>query len=109
AWSGNHEVFAERLSDGRRYVQLGELLLPGEVRLAPGESYTTPWIFAAYGAGGLNEVSRRFHAHLRSRPRPPTRPRPVLLNTWEAVYFDHDQNRLFALAEAAAAVGVERF
>jgi alpha-galactosidase len=33
----------------------------------------------------------------------------VLLNTWEAVYFDHDAERLHRLAEAAAAVGIERF
>lgn len=39
----------------------------------------------------------------------PRRPRPVTLNTWEAVYFDHDLERLTALAEAAAEVGVERF
>ena len=33
----------------------------------------------------------------------------MLLNTWEAVYFDHDLDRLRALADRAAAVGVERF
>ena len=37
------------------------------------------------------------------------RPGPVALNTWEAVYFDHDLGRLTALADAAAAVGAERF
>ena len=42
AWSGNHTMFAERLPDGRRYLQSGELLHPGEVVLEPGESYTTP-------------------------------------------------------------------
>ena len=37
------------------------------------------------------------------------RPRPVTLSTWEAVYFDHDHERLIELADVAAAVGVERF
>ena len=36
AWSGNHTMFAERLPDGRRYLQGGELLHPGEVVLEPG-------------------------------------------------------------------------
>ena len=38
AWSGNHTMLAERLADGRRYVQAGELLHPGEVVLEPGQS-----------------------------------------------------------------------
>jgi alpha-galactosidase len=39
----------------------------------------------------------------------PLGPRPVILNTWEAVYFDHDLERLSTLASVAASVGVERF
>jgi alpha-galactosidase len=109
AWSGNSSVLAEHLPDGRRHLQLGELLHPGEVRLAPGERYAAPPLVASYGGAGLGEASRRFHAHLRSRPGHPTRPRPVLLNTWEAVYFDHAHDKLVALAERAAAVGIERF
>jgi alpha-galactosidase len=46
---------------------------------------------------------------VRARPQHPVRPRPVLLNTWEAVYFDHDVDRLLELAEKAAAAGIERF
>ncbi len=38
---------------------------------------------------GLNELSHRFHEEWRRRPQHPRRPRPVTLNTWEAVYFDH--------------------
>ena len=106
AWSGNHSTRLERLADGRRYVQAGELLLPGEVVLGPGERYDAPTVLASAGTG-LGEVSRRFHRHAR-RTLPP-RPRPVLLNTWEAVYFDHDRDRLFQLVERAAAVGIERF
>jgi alpha-galactosidase len=44
-----------------------------------------------------------------ARPRHPSRPRPITLNTWEAVYFDLDLDRLKALADAAAAVGAERY
>ena len=48
AWSGNHCVVAELLPDGRRCLQLGELLHPGELALEPGESYRTPTVVGAY-------------------------------------------------------------
>jgi alpha-galactosidase len=108
AWSGNHRLAAERLPDGRRVLGGGELLLPGEVRLDPGEQHVTPWLFAVHG-DGLDELSHRLHAQLRARPHHPSGPRPVILNTWEAVYFEHDLPRLLALADAAAQVGVERY
>ena len=108
AWSGNHREYAERMSNGTTVIGGGELLLPGEVRLAAGEEYGSPWVYAAYGAG-LDGVSARFHNYLRSRPGHPTTPRPVVLNTWEAVYFDHDLARLTELAMAAAEVGAERY
>jgi alpha-galactosidase len=109
AWSGNHVVHADRLPDGRRYVQLGELLHPGELSLEPGESYRTPEVIAVHSESGLTAATQQFHRHLRSRAAHPTSPRPVLVNTWEAVYFDHDLDTLRALADRAARVGVERF
>lgn len=109
AWPGNHELRAERTADGFACLQAGERLHPGEVALAPGESYVTPWLLGTASAAGLNGVSDAFHAHLRARPHHPRRPRPVTLNTWEAVYFDHDRQRLEQLVELAADVGVERF
>ena len=108
AWSGNHTHYAERVFTGEQVLGGGELLLPGEIRLATGETYESPWVYAAYG-DGLDEIARRFHRHLRARePRVDTH-RPVTLNVWEAVYFDQDENRLIDLAERAAAVGVERY
>lgn len=111
AWSGNHSVAAERLADGRRCLQLGELLHPGEVVLAPGESYRTPQVIAVHSTEGLTPATWRFHRFQRARAHHPgpARPRPVLVNTWEAQYFDHDLDRLFRLASAAAEVGAERF
>jgi alpha-galactosidase len=108
AFSGNHRVIAERVFSGERMLMGGELLLPGEVELARGESYETPDVFATY-AVGLDAAAARFHEHLRARPRHPSSPRPVVMNVWEAVYFDHDLDRLIALADLAAEVGVERF
>jgi alpha-galactosidase len=109
AWSGNHTMLAERLADGRRYVQAGELLHPGEVVLDPGESYATPSVIGVYSDSGLTAATWGFHRAVRSSPAHPDTPRPVLLNTWEAVYFDHDAERLRELAAVAADVGIERF
>ena len=53
AWSGNHGALAEVLPDGRRYVQLGELLHPGELSLGQGDQYVTPEVVATYASDGL--------------------------------------------------------
>ncbi len=106
AWSGNHVTYAERLPDSAPVLGGGELLLPGEIVLGPGEEYTSPWIYAAYSSEGVDGISAAFHRQLREKS---LRPRPVVLNTWEAVYFDHDLARLTSLADTASAIGVERF
>lgn len=108
AWSGNHVHQVERVHTGVQTLGGGELLLPGEVRLAHGETYTGPWIHAVHG-DGLDEVARRFHRQLRARPGHPHSARPVTINVWEAVYFDHDLDALVELADRAADLGIERF
>ncbi len=108
AWSGNNRHIIERTPLGRTSMGAGELLLPGEVVLAHDESYEAPTVWAVYAGEGINQVSERFHGSVRGN-RKHTRPRPVTLNVWEAVYFDHDLAKLSALAEKAAEIGVERF
>lgn len=113
AFSGNHSMLVDLLTDGRRQVQLGELLQPGEGLMAPGAVYRAPRAYAAYSARGLGGLSAAFHAALRHHVLPsapaPMRPRPVHLNTWEAMYFRHDPRQVAELARLAAGVGVERF
>ena len=108
AFSGNHVHYAERSNHGAQLIGGGELLLPGEIVLAAGEHYQGPWVYGSYG-DGLDEVASRFHDWLRARPNHPATPRPVTLNTWEAVYFDHRLPKLLELVEVAAEIGVERF
>ena len=112
AWSGNHRIRVDTLSDGQVFASLGALLAPGEIRLASGETYQSPDIVAAYSPHGLSALSRQFHTHVRKnvlRASTRDRPRPVHYNTWEAVYFDHGLERLKTIATRAAEIGVERF
>ena len=108
AHSGNHSLWAQHLPDGRRCVQLGELLHPGEICLEPGEQYATPEVIAAYSSEGLSGTAANLHRFVRAS-RPIGSPRKVMLNTWESVYFNHDQEVLFDLARRGARVGAERF
>jgi alpha-galactosidase len=108
-WSGDAVHWAERNPDGHAGVGAAELLGPSEVALGPGEEYTTPPLLATYSAEGLDGLSAAYHRLVRDRPSHPRTPRPVVLNTWEAVYFDHRLDRLAELAEVAARLGVERF
>ena len=115
AWSGNSVLSAERLPYTTGVIGGGEVLFGGEVGLEHGESYTTPWRVGSYGEG-LNEVASRFHRYIRRVHRDwlvdhgiAPKPRPVILNTWEAVYFNHDYDTLTALADKAVESGVERF
>jgi alpha-galactosidase len=108
AWSGDKRVWAARSALGPAVIGAGELLGAGEVTLAPGAEYRTPWLVATWSDRGLDGLSDRLHPWIRNRSTP-RRPRPVVLNTWEAVYFAQDLATLGALADAAGAVGVERF
>ena len=108
AWSGDKRLWAERQALGASLLGAGELLAPGEIRLAPGEAYTSPWTVAVWSDAGIDGLSERLHGWIRST-RPARPPRPVVLNTWEAVYFDQSLERLTELADAAARAGVERF
>ncbi len=99
----------ERVPEGFTVLGGGELTEPGEIILAPGESYTAPTLVAAWSEAGLDGLSARLHGYVRARPGHPPSPRPLTLNVWEAVYFDHDLGRLTAIADRAAALGVERF
>jgi alpha-galactosidase len=111
AWSGNHAQSIEWLDDGRYQWQMGEWLAPGEVRLGAGESIETPQMLATCAADA-DGVAQNFHAAIRKRTpwhEGRMKPRPVHLNTWEGFYFNHDEAALIELAEAAAAIGIERF
>jgi len=111
-WSGNHRLILERLPNGEAQVQMGVLHLPGEGTLQPGQSIETPDLYVANSESGLNDLSHRFHHYIRHsilKFPDPAKPRPVTINTWEALYFNHDQKQLRALADAASNVGAERF
>jgi alpha-galactosidase len=109
AWSGDQVHLLERLPEGATLLGGGDLLRPGEIELAQGQSWTSPWTVFVWSDEGLDGLSARLHTFLRARPNHPSTPRPLVLNTWEAVYFDHDLDRLIELAETAASIGVERF
>ncbi len=108
AWSGNNIHHIEKLIDDNISIGAGEYLLPGEIILAKGESYTTPKIIATYSNEGLDGITNRHYGRLRARDNHPKRPRPLTLNLWEAVYFDHNFEKLSKIVEKAAEVGVER-
>ena len=112
AWSGNQRYLIERLPEGAGVhagaLGGGELLAPGEIQLSPGQTYHTPVCYFGWSDEGLDGLAHRFHAMLRARPGHPPAPRPLILNTWEAVYFNYDPQQLIALADRAAQIGVER-
>ena len=111
-WSGNHRIILERMPTGDIQIQAGVLLFSGEMTLQPGEALETPPLYVAHSAHGLNAMSQKLHAHVRAhvlKLPDPAKPRPVTVNTWEAIYFAHDHSALVELANAAADIGAERF
>ncbi|GAA2985837.1 alpha-galactosidase [Microbacterium terrae] len=109
AWPSDVTYRVDRVTDSVTLLGAGEMLRPGEVVLAPGDVYSTPRIAFVHTEEGLDGIAARFHTWLRGRAQHPSSPRPLTLNTWEAVYFDHDPARVTALADLAAELGIERF
>ena len=110
-WSGNHRIQVAVKSNGKRFIQAEALYLAGEASLAKGETLSTPWLYATYSDGGLNKMSQNFHQFLRKNiiHFASNKPRPVHLNTWEGIFFDHNPDYIMKMATKAAQMGVERF
>lgn len=109
-FSGNPRYGIEKNPSGAAAMLAGTVLLPGEVILEQGEVYEAPSIIAGYSPHGFDGITSAHHEWLRARADHPTKlkPRPLTLNVWEAVYFDHSRSRLDELTELAAEIGVER-
>lgn len=112
AWSGDSRIAVERDDEGGWALFAGAVPAAGEVVLGPGQSWQAPEAILAISTQGRNGAMAQQHAAVRARlqwPDGAMRPRPVHANSWEACYFDHDEERIAALAEACAGVGIERF
>ena len=88
AFSGNSVHHVEKTQFGDQSIGAGELFLPGEIIIKPGESFTIAPVQASYRACGIDGISQNFHSTLRKRTHHPTniRPRPLTLN---AVSYTH--------------------
>lgn len=112
AWSGDSRLAVERDDEGYWLLSAGAVLQAGEVLLEEGQSHAAPQAVLAVSTQGRNGAAAQHHAAVRASlgwHGGTMRPRPVHLNSWEACYFDHDEARIAELAEAAAAIGIERF
>ncbi len=110
AYSGDHLCFAEKDPYGSVRVGLGIHPDAFSWALAPGDSFDTPQCAAVYSADGLGGLSRQYHRLIRRhlcRGVWRDRPRPVLINNWEATYFGFDADKLTAIAADAEQLGIE--
>ena len=79
-------------------------------KLESGEEFQTPEVVCVYSANGLGEMSRTFNKLYRTRlcrGKYRDTERPVLINNWEATYFDFNEEKILDIAKKAKSVGVE--
>lgn len=111
-YSGNFFIQAEVDTYDVTRLQIGINPFGFEWKLAAGQSFTSPEALLVYSERGLNGMSQVFHQLFRRRLARGywrERARPVLINNWEATYFDFSEDQLLDLAENAQEVGVELF
>ncbi|MCL1841246.1 MAG: alpha-galactosidase, partial [Propionibacteriaceae bacterium] len=111
-YSGNHLGAVELANHDLVRVGLGINDHCFEQALAPGERFEAPEMIMTVSDAGLNGASHHFHDFINDHVVPRAwrhRPRPVLINSWEATFFDFTQKKLLALARQARDLGVELF
>ncbi|KAI5468102.1 Melibiase-domain-containing protein [Mariannaea sp. PMI_226] len=109
-YSGSFSVEVEKSAKGLTRAVMG--LNPDQLSwsLQPGQSFTSPESVSVFSNSGLGHMSRQFHRLYRKhliKSKFVTEPRPALLNSWEGLFFDFDQNTIFKLAQESASLGVK--
>lgn len=111
-YSGDFLIHTE--VDQHGWTRAGLGLHPSTFRwvLEPGQEFHSPEVVFVRSSEGLGGLSRTFHRLYRERlvrGQWRDRERPILINNWEATYFDFDADRIEAIARAAAPLGIELF
>lgn len=78
--------------------------------LKPSEVFDTPEVIMSYSSNGMEKLSHNFHKVIREhvcRGKYKLTERPVLINNWEATYFDFNEEKILKIAEQAASLGVD--
>ena len=111
-YSGNFQAAAERTQLENNRLVLGIDPYNFCFLLAPGESFTAPEAALVCSPKGFGQMSRQFHRALREhliRDPYQGKRRPVLMNNWEATYFDFTADKLVDIAKGAQGLGIELF
>lgn len=111
-YSGNHYEAVEVNSFGKLRFVTGINPQSFAWQLAPGESFEAPEAVMAFSHLGYNGMSQCMHRFVREhivRGNWKHKTRPVLLNSWEAAYFDINERKLLSLAKAGKEAGIELF
>ena len=109
-WSGNFKIECEVSQMQSTRLVAGVSDDDFSWTLEPGSQFAAPEVLFCYSDQGLSELSARYHRFLqRHIIRSPWRdkPRPVLINNWEATYMDFDAQRIWDIARQARDLGVE--
>ncbi|MBQ4898859.1 alpha-galactosidase [Paenibacillus sp. Marseille-P2973] len=111
-YSGNFIAEAEVEQFGMTRLQIGLNPFDFSWHLEPGESFQTPEAVLVYSNEGLGGMSREYHRLYRTRlcrGQHRDRERPILVNNWEATYFDFNADKIEAIAQAGSKLGIELF
>ena len=109
-YTGNFLASADMDPDGGARVLIGINPEGFNWRLEPGECFVAPEAVMVYSNTGLGGMSRTFHKLYRNnlcRGEWKLKRRPILINNWEATYFNFDEEKLFDIAKTASELGIE--
>lgn len=109
-YSGNHYTSFEVNGFGKTRIVSGINPRSFCFVLTPGDVFEAPEAIMSFSDGGFNALSQNFHRFIKKhvlRGYWKDKERPILLNSWEACYFNINEDRLVDLAEKAASVGIE--
>jgi alpha-galactosidase len=112
AYSGNFLAEVDVESYGTCRARIGINPEGFSWLLDAGASFDTPEAILVHSDGGLDEMSQAYHDLFRTRMARGTwrdKPRPILINNWEATYFDFDEPKLLEIASSARELGIELF
>ncbi len=108
-YSGNFEANIEVSPHNLLRVNMGVNSFDFRFNLEKGASFTAPEVVLTFSSNGMNQLSSNFHNAVNKNLVSNQKERPILVNNWEATYFDFKQKKLLAIAKKAKKLGVELF